>query len=322
VVCPQTSLPIVHPSCFLSTFTTSTSFQTTAMPQLHGRSFLLPAILLASLARAQSSGTITQEITTLAAFSQQKPCARSCFQTGGALCPADILGAHIGCARTDVCESISWQARNNCYCSSGLQIPAQEFLSSCISRACSVADVFVDVSSAVSIYSRYCGDKGYVAGAPASNPATVTNSKSPPSATSTGGSTPSAEATSGSGGTGSSSNTPGSPSITPGSSSNTPGSSKLSVGSIVGIVVGSCAGLLLIAVAMWIFWKLFAPFFRGKQLPEPDRALVHVTPLTQPPYHLGPPSEVGWNESVSMVGGLAPPPPTFVSNNPLRDRWA
>jgi hypothetical protein len=289
----------------------SLSFQTIAMTQLHGQSFLLLAMLLASLARAQDIGTVTQEITTYAAYSQQKSCAQSCFQTGGAFCPEDVLGAHIGCARSNVCESISWQARNACYCSSALQIPAQEFLGSCISRACSIADVSVDISSAVSIYSRYCGEKGYTARGPASNTATVTNSTPPPRATSAGGSAPTAEATSGSGGTG--------------SSSNTPGSSKMSIGTIIGIVVGSCGGFLLIAVAMWIFWKLFAPCFRGKhQPPESDRGPVYPTPPIQQPWYPppGPTSEVGPSDSISVAGGLAPHPPTFVSDNRLPGRYA
>jgi hypothetical protein len=285
------------------------------MPQIFLHDFLIQAILLATTAQAQNIGTITQDITTYAAFSQQKPCARTCFQTSGGMCNDDFLGAKIGCARTNLCESVGWQARNDCYCSAGLQIPAQEYLSGCISSRCAVADVSIDVSSAVSIYSRYCGEKSYVAGSPINIPATRTSSTSPPRTTSPGASAPTAGTSDGS---------------STGSSSNSPSSSKLSTGSIIGIVVGACAGLFFIAAAMWVFWKLFAPCFSRKASNQQQRPQVNDGPIFPPPppnqqpwySSPGPASDLGPSDSVSMVGGLGQPNPTLVSDNRYPGRWA
>ena len=277
--------------------------------------FLLTSVFV-SLAHAQI-GTITQDINTYAAFSQQKSCAISCFQYGN-LCPLDILGNKIGCAQTN-CETKSWQARNDCYCKSDLQSPAQEHLSSCISDACSVVDVSVDISSAVSIYARYCSDKGYTAGLPQTAEANPTDSNATPQSTTT----------KGLGGSPTSSSTSGSTTgTTTGTGETSSESSKLSLSAIIGIVVGSLAGLAFLSVALWYLKKCLSPCFGKKphyqqQLPlhdqkpifpsYPDHQLYHPTPT--------PGSEVGPNDSVSMVGGVAPPAPTLVSDARYPGRW-
>ena len=286
------------------------------MPRCIFLDLSLPITLLVSYVYAQSLGTITQDIATSVAYSQQKKCAQSCFQNPGPFCPLDVLGFKIGCAQSGACVTSGWQARNDCYCRSDLQIPGQEFLSNCISKACSVADVSVDISSAVSIYSRYCGEKGYTAGAPATTFVTTTDTSTPTKATSQSlRSLPTATATSSS--------------PDAGSNSDSSGSSSLSTGTIIGIVVGALASLLFLSLAMRIFWKLFASCFRKKpsanqhQLPALSHQLTSSSYLHQYPFHSMPDtdSQIGPCDSISMVGGLARPTPTLVSDFSNASRW-
>jgi hypothetical protein len=58
-------------------------------PPIHIQTLL--TVLLASIASAQF-GTITQDLSTYPAYSQQKECAQSCFSYGGGLCFTDVLG--------------------------------------------------------------------------------------------------------------------------------------------------------------------------------------------------------------------------------------
>ncbi|KAL6706651.1 hypothetical protein ACN47E_005193 [Coniothyrium glycines] len=278
--------------------------------------YLIHVILHISVVFAQnpSLGTITQDISTFAVYSQQKNCAISCFKTGGVLCPFDALGHAIGCAQSGLCDSKGWQARNDCYCSPGLIQTAQEYLEACVSASCSVGDVSVDVSSATSIYSRYCAEKGYVAAAPANVPATTTATNNSPSATSgfrTTSRTPAATAT----GTSTGSD----------SSSTDSGSNSLSTSSIIGIVVGGVAALCILVVGLR---KLFTGSFGSKpnhqqQPPQFQQAPVYPKMSQQEPWYPspGPASEVEPNDSVSMVGGIARPAPTLVSDMRYPGRW-
>ncbi|KAF2676621.1 hypothetical protein K458DRAFT_396784 [Lentithecium fluviatile CBS 122367] len=134
-------------------------------------------LIISTTTTNAQTNTNAQDITTVAAYPLQKSCARTCFVRIGS-CWDDILGREIGCAPV-VCTSVGWQAPNDCYCRPDLQQAAQEHLTSCIRDACTVGDAGVDVSSAGSIYSQYCAEKGFTAAAattPSSASATVTGS--------------------------------------------------------------------------------------------------------------------------------------------------
>jgi hypothetical protein len=277
------------------------------------------SILMASVVYAQNAqiGTITQDLTTYAAYSQQKECAQSCFIYGGGLCTTDVLGVKIQCAQTGLCVKSGWQARNDCYCSAGLISPAQEFLAACVSSKCSVGDVAVDVSIATNIYSRYCAEKGYRAGEPASILVTTTAG----TRRSTSRATATAAATSSNSDTGTENGT--------GSFSNTSGSKSIPTTTIIGIVVGSLAGLAFLAIAIKTFWRLLGPGGSKKpsqqqhQLAPFDKRPLYPTFPDQQEYYPspGPASEIVPSDSVSMAGGMAPPAPTLVSDMRSPGRW-
>ncbi|KAF7503121.1 hypothetical protein GJ744_004298 [Endocarpon pusillum] len=262
---------------------------------------LLATTLHLQLTHAQV-GTITQDVSTLSAFPLQKPCAQSCFIASG-FCPYDVLGSEIGCKLYTGCADSGWQATNDCYCRTDLQKPAQEYLTSCVEEKCSVGDFKIDASSAGSIYAQYCAEKGY---SPAALPATV-------QATTTG---PGASTRTVGGGLGSGPTA----SSTSGSSGLSSEPSKLSTSTIIGIVVGSLAGLAFLAVTLKIVFKWFG-FGRGRKAQYPQQPpLIHQQPAY--PMKLYPEmnypqkadSEVTPDDSVSMVSEMPRPAPTLVSN--------
>jgi hypothetical protein len=262
---------------------------------------LLATTLLLQFTHAQV-GTITQEVYTLSAFPLQKPCAQSCFFDTG-FCRNDVLGSVIGCkSRTD-CNDNNWQATNDCYCRTDLQKPAQDYLTSCIGKKCTVGDVKIDASSAGSIYAQYCAEKGY---SPAAAPATV-------QATATG---PSASTRTVGGGVGGGP-TASSTSDSQGSSS---GSDKLSTSTIIGIVVGSLAGLAFLLVTLKIVFKWLGCGGGRKVQYQQQPSPFHQQPVypmnlyPEPYYQQKAESEVTPDDSVSMVSGMPRPAPTLVSN--------
>ncbi|EON69657.1 hypothetical protein W97_08938 [Coniosporium apollinis CBS 100218] len=254
---------------------------------------LLATTLFLQLTHAQV-GTITQDVYTLSAFPLQKPCAQSCFVATG-ICPNDVLGSEIGCNSWN-CNDRIWQATNDCYCRTDLQKPAQELLTSCVERKCTVGDVRIDASSAGSIYARYCAEKGY---SPAAEPATV-------QATATG---PGASTRAVGGGVG------GGPtaSSTSGSQGSSSASGKLSTSTIIGIAVGGLAGLALLSVMCKIVPRWLG-CGGGRRVPPP----MHQQPVypmnLYPYYQQKAESEVTPDDSVSMVSGMPRPAPTLVSN--------
>ena len=64
----------------------------------------------------------------------------------------DPLGCGYGCSIPGI---------NDCICRSDKQSVGASFLSSCISKACTVGNPNIDVSSGVAIYTNYCGSLGY-----------------------------------------------------------------------------------------------------------------------------------------------------------------
>lgn len=264
----------------------------------------------------------------MGAFEAQKDCARSCFVLTD-YCSLDVLGSQLGCKSFVDCSQASWQAVNDCYCRSDLQKPAQDFLTSCISELCTVGDPAVDASSAGSIYAQYCQEKGYSPAAkPATVPATATKGSGVQTATAAGSARPTA------GGAG-----PTATSTTESGSSSS-GSSKLSMLAIIGIVVGSLAGLAFLVVLAFTLKKLCGCFRADKRkqtkFQQQYQPLQHYANYQQPIYptlqpHSGPfyskpnpmDQEVLPDDSISMVaaGNAMPrPAPTLVSvgNYPQR----
>jgi hypothetical protein len=281
---------------------------------MHTRSSPLPVILLLLSAHVYSQiGTITQDISTLPAFSRQKPCAISCFMTGS-ICPEDLLGVKLGCAPQGLCSARGWQAKNDCYCRPDLQTPAHEWLTSCIQKYCSVGDAAIDASTAGALYGQYCEEKGYPAGAlPATVQATITASDG---TVHTSAKIYNAGPTAGSGST------------TTASSSSNLGAPSL--WTIIGIVVGSIAGLAFLAVAFKVFWKLCGPCFKRKPVQEQHQLplIDHKSPVypmhSYPELYYPPPrmeDELRPDDSFSVAGGLARPAPTLVSDGGPPRRW-
>ena len=120
----------------------------------------LLAPLLLSLTRAQ---TVYESIFTIDAFAVQPTCVQNCFVTGydNINCYTDVLGSLLGCPNTPCATAFA--AVDSCYCRGDLQAVAQELLGACIDQVCSVGDNSVNLATAVSIYSSYCGERGFTA---------------------------------------------------------------------------------------------------------------------------------------------------------------
>jgi hypothetical protein len=301
---PYLNLQLIHSTQLQTSGKTTMTRSTTRNPVYL---VLLASTLLLVLTHAQV-GTITQDVYSLSAFSLQNPCAQSCFVATG-FCPNDVLGGEIGCKSWDGCSDRGWQATNDCYCRPDLQKPAQDHLTTCVEKKCTVGDVRIDASRAGSIYAQYCAEKGY---SPAAEPAVV-------QATTTGLGDLTTTVRGGVGGGPTASSTldsqRSSSSESPGSSSG--GSGNLSASTILGIVVGSLAGLAFLAVTLWIVLKCIR-CMGGRKVPAPMHQLqpVYPTDLYPGPYNSqDTESEVTPGDSVSVVSWMPPrPAPTFVSN--------
>ncbi|KAF2635938.1 hypothetical protein P280DRAFT_167817 [Massarina eburnea CBS 473.64] len=276
----------------------------------HNQSALIVlAIFFFTTLTTAQIGTLTQDVTTISAFPLQKPCAQSCFvQTG--FCPNDILGSKIGCKEHTNCYDSGWQATNDCYCRTDLQKAAQAYLTSCVKAKCSAGDAKIDQSTAGSIYEEYCRGKGYSIAAPATVQASATEGSGSSSGTTKAGSGSPAET--------------GTPETT---ETSTDSKKKLSISEIVGIVVGSLAGLAFLAITLRIVLKWCGCIGAGGRggNTQPIQQQQQAVPLSQQaayPMNLypewqqkatGAESEVGPDDSVSVVTAprLAP---TIVSN--------
>jgi hypothetical protein len=288
----------------------SSQFTISTMP-IH--SLVLSLLFLWVPVAHSQIGTVTQDISTIAAYSKQLPCAQSCFMYGRS-CPLDVLGRKLGCDPEWSCSTRGWQAKNDCYCRADLQQPAQQWLTSCIQSSCSVGDASIDASTAGSIYSQYCAEKGYIAGAvPANVEATITASDgSVHTSTRTLTSGPTA-------GSGTNSNT-----TTP-----SPKSNGLPLETIIGIVVGSLAALAFLVFAIKIFYNMCRPCFKRKptydqhHLPLVDNKAIYPMHTYNEPYCPSPRMEddLGPDDSFSVAGGLARPAPTLVSDGGPPRRW-
>jgi hypothetical protein len=273
-------------------------------------------LLLLPLPVHSQIGTMTQDISTNPAYSRQLPCAQSCFMYGVS-CPFDNLGKQLGCEVQNSCNTRGWQAKNDCYCRPDLQQPAHQWLTSCIQSACSVGDAAIDASTAGSIYARYCAEKGYPSGPlPATVQATLTASDGTVS-TSTRVFNAAPAATSGTGS---------------GTTSSSSKSSSLPLTTIIGIVAGGLAGLVLLSIATKVLMNLCgynkprkpAAYPQQQQVPVSDTkgAVYPMHPYNEPYYP--PPrieDDIRPDDSFSVAGGLAQPAPTLASHGGSARRW-
>lgn len=261
-------------------------------------SFYLPSVLvtLAALATAQED-RVTQDIANISVYPSQKPCAHSCFQRTG-FCPKDVLGRELGCVTATDCKDYGWEAPNDCYCRADFQNIALGYLSSCVSKSCSLGNVGIDASSAGSIYSQYCSQKGFTAALPASVLATTTG---------TGGQTK----TRTSGGE----SEPANPSVS-GQDESPTRSNSLSLTSIIGIGIGSLVGLILLA---YLLKKLRTHFSKKPNYPQqpPVSGPQPVYPMNPyySPHYPSPKfeAELSPNDSASMLSSPVRPAPTLIS---------
>lgn len=140
--------------------------------------FLILAVSLIHWATAQI--TTLQTIFYGAVFSAQDTCAQNCFTHYDAGCYMDNIGYSLQCPIQPEACTTNWGAPVNCYCRFDKQSDALALLSTCISSACTVGDVSIDLSSASSIYTAYCNA---AVGVPPTVAATTTSST--PEATTT-----------------------------------------------------------------------------------------------------------------------------------------
>lgn len=258
--------------------------------------YLLATSLLLQLTHAQI-GTITQDIYNLSAFPLQKLCAQTCFVDTD-YCPNDVIGDKLGCKTHTDCRTSNWQATNDCYCRTDVQKPAQDFLTSCIQRRCTVGDARIDASSAGSLYAQYCAEKGYNPDVPATVPATATGANGASTGTVAGG---------GGGG--------GGPTASPtsDSQSSSSGSNSLSTATIIGIAVGALAGLALLSTLSKIISTRLERRRRKAQQPPP----IYQQAVFPSKFHPGPDyrdSELTPEDSFSVASWMPRPAPTLVSN--------
>jgi hypothetical protein len=130
---------------------------------------LVPFQLLLILTKPTVAQATTQSIASDTAWQAMDPCARACFQTWVAGCWAPALDGILGCD-----SNYCLYASNDCYCRADHQPVAVSYLSSCVSKSCTVGDAQIDVNSAVTVYDGYCSSNGYLPTAPATTSAQTT----------------------------------------------------------------------------------------------------------------------------------------------------
>ncbi|KAK6330107.1 hypothetical protein TWF718_003535 [Orbilia javanica] len=201
----------------------------------------LTAIFLTSRSSAQVP-TAGVSIVSDSDYETARPCIQTCIWYNGGLGRGgnsgfDDVGKALGCGQSPI---------NACYCSERLTASATSYFSTCISRLCTAITDPADLSSALSIYGRYCGTANQVSaaiatgGTPSGASGTSTSATSGPSPSQNPASTNAGSSTSATGGAGSQSTAPTS------SSSGLSTTSKIALG--VGLGIGIPVLILLIAI--------------------------------------------------------------------------
>jgi hypothetical protein len=133
---------------------------------------LVPFQLLLILTKPTVAQATTQSIASDASWQAIDLCAQDCFQTWVAGCWAPALDIFLQCV--GVATPFCTYASNDCYCRADHQPVAVSYLSSCVSKSCTVGDAQIDVNSAITVYDGYCSSNGYLATAPATTSAQTT----------------------------------------------------------------------------------------------------------------------------------------------------
>ncbi|RYP54586.1 hypothetical protein DL768_000646 [Monosporascus sp. mg162] len=133
--------------------------------------FFLSLVVLQPIARA-----LIQSISAIDGYSQQRPCATSCFYNDVG---DDILGSNMRCCEAYGTPTCKGGVADQCYCRPDLRPSAVSWLSLCVETRCSSNTV--DFTSAVAVYDDYCSSVDVVAGPVATEPpSTITTEGSLP----------------------------------------------------------------------------------------------------------------------------------------------
>ncbi|KAK6497321.1 hypothetical protein TWF506_004794 [Arthrobotrys conoides] len=160
----QRRISIIEPST-----DTHSSFAT--MPSIFTACYFNLALVIfvaRSYAQVPTAGV---SIVSDSDYETARPCIQTCLWYNGGLGRGgnsgfDDVGKALGCGQSPI---------NACYCSDRLTASATSYFSSCISDLCTAITDPADLSSALSIYGRYCSTANQVS-------AVVTSGSSNPSA--------------------------------------------------------------------------------------------------------------------------------------------
>ncbi|KAK6495013.1 hypothetical protein TWF481_003041 [Arthrobotrys musiformis] len=143
---------------------------------------ILPLLLSLTQSNAQVP-TAGVSIVSDSDYETARPCIQTCLWYNGGLGRGgnsgfEDVGKALGCGQSPI---------NACYCSARLTASATSYFSTCITNLCTAITDPADLSSALSIYGRYCSTANQISAAVTTtteNSPSSTNSGTSPSATS------------------------------------------------------------------------------------------------------------------------------------------
>ncbi|KAJ6260620.1 hypothetical protein Dda_4846 [Drechslerella dactyloides] len=136
----------------------------------------LPAVVSAlALFASLTNGQVPTAVVSVVSdsdYATARPCIQTCIWYNGGLGRGgnsgfQDVGKALGCGQMPI---------NACYCSDRLTASATSYFSVCISSLCTAATDPADLSSALSIYGRYCSTAGVVEAAPTTTSAGTSTS--------------------------------------------------------------------------------------------------------------------------------------------------
>ncbi|KAF3908310.1 hypothetical protein AA313_de0206987 [Arthrobotrys entomopaga] len=207
---------------------------------------LLPLLLSFITPSTAQVPTAVVSIVSDSDYATARPCIQTCLWYNGGLGRGgnsgfNDVGKALGCGQEPI---------NACYCSSRLTASATSYFTTCISNLCTAETDPADLSSALSIYGRYCSTANEVEAA-----ATTTGSGSSSSGgsssggSSSGGSSPSSAQNTGSTGSRSSTAAGAGKTSDTGASAPNSNSSGLTTTSKIALGVGLGVGIPLLVMA-------------------------------------------------------------------------
>ncbi|KAF3920012.1 hypothetical protein ABW21_db0202439 [Orbilia brochopaga] len=251
------------------------------------RAFPQLCIALALTFLLHASGTAAQSETAVASivsdsdYMTARPCIQTCIWYNGGLGRGgnsgfQDVGKALGCGQNPI---------NACYCSDRLTATATSYFSQCISSLCTAITDPADLSSALSIYGRYCSTN-QVAAAVTTGSGSSSGGESSSSGTSTSGSAsrntvgstgPNSTSGSSSGGGSSSNGSPGRSTTSgsaPETTSSQASSSGLSTTSKIALGVGLGVGIPVLVLLAAIFFLLLR---KGRNMEQTNVGGIETT---------------------------------------------